>query len=60
LKAFCWLVWQGSAELIDALDVALDTKSHMFAFRREPNIEAHDLAMQLNSEVREVFSSLLC
>ena len=42
---------QGSVELIDALDMALDTNSPMFAFRREPNIEAHDLAMALNLEV---------
>ncbi|KAJ1485692.1 hypothetical protein T484DRAFT_1792510 [Baffinella frigidus] len=46
---------RGSAELIDALDVALDTNSPMFHFRREPNLEAHDLAMELNREISQMW-----
>jgi len=46
---------RGSAELIDALDVALDPTSPIYAFSRESNREAHQRALQLHNEVVQLW-----
>mmetsp|Transcript_39620 Transcript_39620/g.93227 ORF Transcript_39620/g.93227 Transcript_39620/m.93227 type:complete len:2695 (+) Transcript_39620:129-8213(+) len=46
---------RGSADLIDALDVALDPNSAIYAFHREANRDAHEQALALLEECQTLW-----